>query len=131
MKGHCLPTRFLQEIPNFLCHIQSGIVMEENHITTKETGTFSSNGILQVFQCGAVPVGINCLSMFSEVYQLYVQRVRKMVASSLPAACVIPNYRHHHPNPLPPPLPLCVVLLLIFFTFFWGGGPGCLLSMLD
>jgi hypothetical protein len=42
--------------------------MEENYTIAKETRMFSPDGLLQAFQRGAVPVGVNCTSMFQEAH---------------------------------------------------------------
>jgi hypothetical protein len=45
--------------------------MEENYTIPKEARMFSPHDLLQAFRDGAVPVGVNCTSMFKEVYQHY------------------------------------------------------------
>jgi hypothetical protein len=67
----CFPTTFLQDVSSLLYDVQSGIFLEENHTTTKKTGMFSYDGLLQALQCGVVPVGINCASIFQGLHQQY------------------------------------------------------------
>jgi hypothetical protein len=40
------PPRILQQVPNVLCCVHSGIVMEENHTFAKKTRMLAPDGLL-------------------------------------------------------------------------------------
>ena len=66
-----------------LWRLRSGIVMVDNHTIANKTGMVSPEGLSQGFWYGAVPVSVNCVSVFQDVHQK-----RLHVASALPVDCV-------------------------------------------
>jgi hypothetical protein len=68
------PIQLLQQVHIPLLHKQYSI-MDENHTIAKKTRMSSPDGLLQAFQCDAVPTGVNCTSMLQEVQQKYIQQV--------------------------------------------------------
>jgi len=57
------------EVLSLLCHVLSGVVVEEHHTIAKKIGTFLHDGPSQDFQRGEVVVVLISASMSHEVYQ--------------------------------------------------------------
>jgi len=74
-RGSRFPIELLQQVQCLLRHMKYGTIMDENHTIAKKTRMSSPDGLLQAFQCDAVPTGINCTSMLQDVQQKYTQQV--------------------------------------------------------